>query len=51
MIDYDENEAGNKKLDYISTASIDLDIDRYTKYKVPHSTMMVMCIKQHLNNI
>ena len=48
MIDYDENEAGNKKLDYISTASIE---DRYTKYKVLHSTMMVMCIKQHLNNI
>ena len=24
---------------------------KYTKYKICHSTMMVICIKQHLNNI
>ena len=30
---------------------IGLDIDTYTEYKMCHSMMMVICIKQHLSNI
>ena len=50
MINYNENETENKK--YINRSNINRTRSRHghkcTNYKMCHSTIMVMCIKQDL---
>ena len=45
-INYFENKA-----EYEKWIERGLDMDKYTKYKMCLSIMMVICIKQHLSNI
>ena len=47
MINDNENETGNKKIDQIDTTQIGLGLDM----DMCLSIMMVICIKQHLSNI
>ena len=53
MIDYEENEAKMKN----RLHSYDINRPkprhglRYTKYKMCHNKMMVICFRKHLNNI
>ena len=49
-LSYKSNRRYSQKM-HKNKCDLDLHIDIYTKYKVCHSAMMVICIKQHLSNI
>ena len=55
MINNNENEVENKKINRKDMTQIELGLDMdtndYAKYKMCLSIMMVICIKQHLRNI
>ena len=57
MIDYVENEGENEKYDRCTIRHKHINRPRprhghkYTKYKMWHSTMWVICIKQRLSHI